>query len=164
MREIKFRGRDIEGKWLYGDLINSQINNTPTAFIFPADAPNSYDRYSVNPNTIGQFTGLRDKNGKDIYEGDILIICEYENQLQDIKHTEAECELFTLDEIKGKLLQKYKSVIHYEDCTLFASELEGCSIYLASLAGDMRQSYPIFEYEVIGNIHDNPELLNGKNE
>lgn len=38
--------------------------------------------------------------------------------------------------------------------------LDGCDIYLASLAGDMRKSYPIFEYEVIGNIHDNPELLN----
>ncbi|MBO5217491.1 MAG: hypothetical protein J6B41_07090 [Alistipes sp.] len=72
MREIKFRGRNIKGEWLYGDLINDNINNTPTAFIFPPDAPNSYDRYLVNPNTVGQFIGLYDINDKEIYFGDIV--------------------------------------------------------------------------------------------
>lgn len=162
MREIKFRGRKSNGEWIYGDLVHNVGVGASTALIFPEEAHDSWDRYIVLTDTIGQFTGLHDKNGKEVYEGDVLVICEYENMLKDVVCEESEHELFTLDELKGKLQQQYKSVIHYEDCTLFASEQDGCDIYLASLAGDMRKSYPIFEYEVIGNIHDNAELLNEK--
>lgn len=162
MREIKFRGRTPNGAWVYGDLVATELTDgIPTKKeILPYDKTTIDDAEYVAQDTIGQFTGLRDKNGVEVYEGDVLVICEYENMLKGIDCEESEHELFTLDELKGKLRQRYKSVIHYEDCTLFASEQDGCDMYLASLAGDMRKSYPIFEYEVIGNLHDNPELLN----
>lgn len=157
MREIKFRGKIADnGEWVYGDLM--QFYNNGHRMNCVAICSTQVDE--VLTNTVGQFTGLHDKNGKEVYEGDILVICEYENMLKGVVCEESEHELFTLDELKGELRQQYKSVIHYEDCTLFASEQDGCDIYLASLAGDMRKSYPIFEYEVLGNIHDNPELLN----
>lgn len=162
MREIKFRGRVPNGGWIYGDLVTTETTEgIPTKKeILPFDKVIFDATVEVEEDTIGQFTGLHDKNGKEVYEGDILVICEYENMLKGVVCEESEHELFTLDELKGELRQQYKSVIHYEDCTLFASEQDGCDIYLASLAGDMRKSYPIFEYEIIGNIHDNPELLN----
>lgn len=158
MRTIKFRAKCLDGSgWVCGDL----HLHTCTPHIHPHEGPlTNNTRKFIIPATIGQFTGLLDKNGEEVYEGDILVICEYENLLKGVVLEAGEQELFTLEEVKGVLRERYKSVIYYEDCSLFASEQKGCSIYISSLAGDMRKSFPIFEYEVIGNIHDNPELIN----
>lgn len=123
MRQVKFRGRKSNGEWIYGDLVHNVGVGASTALIFPEEAHDSWDRYIIDAHTIGQFTGLHDKNGKEIFEGDIVSLTadkESKNWVRPIKWLGAG---FTFGDI-------------------------------------FPLNYPSSCYEIVGNIHDNPELLN----
>lgn len=139
MREIKFRGKRIgNGEWVYGDLLQGLENDS---YIVISNE-NGVTKYEVDPDTVGQFTGLQDKNGKEIYEGDI------------IKMT---------TEIYGEEFFR----IGYENSHIGAfclcgEGIDNVSRFVGIFGRDC--GYEPFYCDVIGNIHDNPELLKGGQE
>ena len=155
MREIKFRGKRIDnGKWIYGSLI---IEEDPIAdalkyFIKPF---NFLRGKLVAPETVGQYTGRKDKNNKEIYEGDIvkLDFIKPEDQIRPaigIVKWEKEYTAFVVEEMQsGKYGDgKYVCDFYFYNCP-FIPECEGYK----------NPSFYWEELEVIGNIYDNPELL-----
>ena len=135
MREILFRGKAIDGNWYYG-----------VPLIFTEDyvcmtAPHTYNK-KVEANTIGQYTGLTDKNGTKIFEGDIVKADDY---------------IFVVK------FGKCGGVANAENYGYMGFYLQAFSesTRLSAKYG-LRDDICYFtDIEVIGNIHDNPELLKG---
>ena len=121
MREIKFRGKRLgNGEWIYGDL----HIRTPFPHIH---SEIDHNRVNIDPHTVGQFTGLHDKNGKEIYEGDIVVIDGI---------------------IRGYV--RYNARYWRYEVAAADEPLENERI---------PSGRPEKCWMVIGNIHDNPELL-----
>lgn len=149
MREIIFRGRKSNGEWIYGDLVTVETTDgIPTKKeILPFDKVIFDATEEVEGYTIGQFTGLHDKNGKEIYEGDIL-------RGDDYPFYDAEKDsynYYAIVEWDEEAAQFYAYIHLAKD-----AEVRGIS---QGIGEDMEN---LREMEVIGNIHDNPELLNEK--
>lgn len=131
MREILFRGKDKEnGKWITGFLVSSKhIGDWVTA-------------WTVDPKTVGPFTGLTDKNGKKVFEGDIL------------KFTDTNAEYEWIGKVEfGNPNAEY----NWGFQLVYISGTKPNTDIL--LWFDMEETGAFCE--VIGNIHDNPELLGG---
>lgn len=139
-REIIFRGKSIgTGKWLYGYLFNYGLtapSNVPCISVcVPKSWKEAYNLYTVHPDTIGQYTGLKDKAGKKIFEGDIL---EYIGKREDNMNK----------------VYRRKVVFHEGMFALLSKELKAYSALNYHCMKDGRSAW-----RVIGNIHDNPELI-----
>ena len=133
MRKIKFRGKDIEtGEWIYGHFFQRLGHYPAIVEPRPRDGKVMYYEIAVEDTTVGQFTGLIDNNGKEIYEGDILMFREECNDTLVVKWS------------KGSFVAEYTN--RGED------GFRVCSNYFAVEPKLFR---------VVGNIHDNPEVLKG---
>lgn len=139
MREILFRGKDFSGvinhSWCFGSLDTTEKDR---AVIIYLDRFGNKCRVFVNPDTVGQYTGLTDKNGTKIFEGDIVT---YEDAVADYEGYHdgvfLNCGSVEISEWDGICFTNRQTV---EMDDLYESETTVCC-------------------EVIGNIHDNPELL-----
>ena len=171
MRKILFRGkRKDNGEWMKGfySLLfnekNVEYEHCITYQIFEgANMDYPYPTCDtiiaeVIPETVGQFTGLTDKNGKEIFEGDIVSCKEFKNKGISV-FTSEESEIFTLEDYKGECEEIYTSQVFYDEANFYVEASNGCQIPLCCFWGNMKNSQPIFEIEIVGNIHDNPELL-----
>lgn len=149
MREIKFRGKRKDNEqWVTGCLL---IEEPPLQCFTPKNPePNKYligksgfadwnmqrpfTAAEVHPESVGQFTGLKDKNGKEIYEGDILYVEDpygENNKKFSVEFNNGVCEI------------RWDSMFN-----------DGCDVTAIHYAMETG-----FTFEVIGNIYDNPELL-----
>lgn len=143
MREILFRGQTrkygekvrmgdgqkLPGRWVYGGVTQGIGSHS---IIYGGEKVNDPSdglaKWCVYTDTLGQFTGLTDKNGTKIFEGDIV-------------------DILTENEEIG--------VVDYDDGGFLVNADGFCVDFHANINGT--------DLEVIGNIHDNPELLGGKN-
>ena len=152
MREIIFRGKRLQGgNWVEGYFFKSDINKIEresgkATLIFTPDCdtfimvPECHNSFMVVSDTVGQYTGLADKHGKKIFEGDILRISK----------------------IADGLGGYYQPPLDYPVTVVVKWDL--CAWMWETICEDKRYiSFPDawchYECEVIGNIHDNPELL-----
>ena len=141
MREILFRGKRVDnGEWVIGDGIHyPKSQNWKGTCWIDGMQERANDWVQVVPETVGQYTGLTDKNGTKIFEGDIV-------------------EIVTVDR-----KEKRKFVVEIGECLETNEEVCCYAVYHRFFGTPI--TFPINHIdltEVIGNIHDNPELIEGE--
>ena len=148
MREILFRGKEIKtGKWVYGCFYYCKGTAYGATFI----VVNDFGFIEVIPHTVGQYTGLTDKNGVKIFEGDIIKEdCGYEYQIGVVAFGDGYYDGGVCP-FRGWFIDKFTLVRedeeNDEDNFVFACNAHNSLLLIAD------------EFEVIGNIYDNKDLL-----
>ena len=130
MRAIKFRGKRLDDKsWVYGYLVPVVNREEKQMHIVTEIRGGSIQGFAVDPETVGQYTGMHDKNGNEVYEDDIV-----RYRTTDERYTRNPC-FSTL-------------IIHYEESS---ARFQAGGIYWDTLRSE--------KVEVIGNTYDNPNAI-----
>lgn len=133
MREILFRGKRLDnGEWVVGNLFIPDREDTPTQICIGTNVVRI--TYDVDPETVGQYIGCWDKNDKKIFEGDVI-----ERSL-----------LYPMKE---------RCVIEYDGASFIYSTPKDYRLDVGDGIDDHEYGIDVSCYEIIGNIHDNPELM-----
>ena len=143
MREILFRAKTVDDNcWHYGDIFHSSANPSQTRI---HDYENHVNFEAIE-DTLGQYTGLTDKNGMKIFEGDILSSDRYP---------------YTSDGNQNY----YAEVVWFDNCPAFGlyTFKSPKSVVRGVAEGSEFIEDDLSDMEVVGNIYDNPELLGGVN-
>ncbi len=130
-REIKFRGKTTDGRWLFGYLF-FVLDVPHIAESIQMDGSKYEIRWTrVIPESIGQFIGLTDKNGREIYDLDVLGCEKYSSPRFRIEYKDSEC----------RFVGYHIPADNYGSCGIDQSWVNE------------------FEMEILGNLYENPELL-----
>lgn len=158
-QKVFVNGEWIKGEWVEGNIIGDSVI-VPRGQTFEIEGNTIYGcdltAYEVIPETVGQYTGLTDKNGTKIFEGNIIRYADYDEYRCYIESLDCAernenmdfCQMWTVDEIV------YGIKIGYPAFDLNSHDFESNGLSVLNESGQ-------YYYEVIGNIHDNPELLGG---
>ena len=129
MREIKFRGQNVRGLLVYGNYAHIKKDfSTVRKGHYISNSDGAPFAYLIRPETLGQYTGLKDKNGKEIYEGDIV--------------------RYPADLGLNKKWDSFLGKVAYEE------DRPAYNVYGNDNAWVLTSGV-----EVVGNIHENPELI-----
>lgn len=148
-REIKFRGQSIRSdKWCYGNLSIYEDECDITGYDIFGEGICDWNDETVDSDTVGQYTGLKDKNGKEIYEGDIVYseFADGSNCMFLVGWNNKLSCFGVMDEHDYRSKQLGYDFPEFNN-PLFIGVLKNSKIF-----------------KIIGNIHDNPELLKGGEE
>lgn len=146
MREILFRAKNgNNAEWVYGHYVH-QYGADMIYLPDGTDREYGFDYYHIIPDTVGQYTGLTDKNGKKIFEGDIWIDTDDDYVVYVVEFKNAQF-CFTCYGWKGMLME-----YGYDEYAGGWGEVDCLPM----------TDYNIDTIEIVGNIHDNPELLKGE--
>jgi len=163
MRPIKFRGkREDNGKWIVGGYAYTSTHDD--VIIDEYCIP-----FEVIPETVGQFTGLKDKNGTEIYEGDIII---YSNELYIVRFGSYDLHAGYTNIVKGYFCANRFYLEGIKNCVFKKVETEiyknilcengYAFIYLreeGQYGGSFDKYNEEWGLEIVGNIHDNKDLI-----
>ena len=142
MREILFRGKTENGEWVEGYLIKGVRTYIATKeaienMVVSISGRAGLELIEVIPDTVGQFTGLTDKNGKNIFEGDIIKVVSPNG-----------------DE-ENPFVTEFFAIVYEEKMRRFVMRSDLWNDDFDYSQDDIKE----YKVEVIGNIHDNPEFL-----
>lgn len=163
-REIKFRGYSEElEKWCFGSLVDYGGGRMEIhGFDVFRQGDDSWHEIPVASRTVGQYICRKDNQGKEVYEGDIVILKEYKNDAFGL-FDRTELSELSLEDIKGKLERKEEGIMMRDGPNMYFQDFrDGCWTDVSVFCEENKKiTQPLYECEVIGNIHDNHELMKG---